>query len=67
MEYTHLVNECKLTVNSLFQHAGVSMHVLNTEFFGYIMKDKKYKDTNEASRDFFRFKLDTLGELYIQG
>lgn len=39
------------------------MHVLNTEFFGYIMKDKKYKDTNEASRDFFRFKLDTLGGL----
>lgn len=39
------------------------MHVLNTEFFGYIMEDEKYKDTNVASRDFFQFKLDTLGEL----
>ena len=38
------------------------MYILNTEFFGYIMQDEKYTDTNDAARKFFQYKLETLGE-----
>ena len=49
----------------LIMYTGVGMHILNTEFFGYIMQDEKYKDINEASRKFFQFKLETLGKIYL--
>ena len=45
-------------------YTGVDMHILNTEFFGYIMEEVKYKDINEASRKYFKFKLETLGKIY---
>ena len=47
---------------SIHIHAGVGMNILNTEFFGYIMPPKGYRDINEASRDFFQLKLKTLGK-----
>ena len=37
---------------------GVGMYILNTEF---IMPNKKYTNINEASDDFFQFKINTLG------
>ena len=39
------------------------MYILNTEFFGYIIKDR-FTDVNEAAGKFFEFKLSTLGELH---
>ena len=44
-------------------HAGVGMHILNTDFYGYIIPNEKYKDINEASSKFFQFKLKTLGKI----
>ena len=38
------------------------MHILNTDFFGYIMQNEKYKDINEASEKFFNFKFSVLGK-----
>ena len=40
---------------------GVGMYILNTEFFGFIMPNKKNTNINEASDDFFQFKINTLG------
>ena len=50
-------------MNVLSLYTGIGMHILNTEFFGYIMEEEKYKDINEASQKFFQFKLATLGML----
>ena len=37
------------------------MYILNTEFFGFIIPNKKYTNINKASEDFFQFKINTLG------
>ena len=37
------------------------MNIVNTEFFGYIMANKKYKNINEAMKDFSEFKIHALG------
>ncbi|CAI8006304.1 Procollagen galactosyltransferase 1 [Geodia barretti] len=42
------------------QDEGVGMYILNTEFFGFIMPNKKNTNINEASDDFFQFKINTL-------
>ncbi|CAI8006303.1 Procollagen galactosyltransferase 1 [Geodia barretti] len=42
------------------QNEGVGMYILNTEFFGFIMPNKKYTNINKASEDFFQFKINTL-------
>ena len=46
-------------------YAGVTMYILNTDFFGYIMQSEEYEDTNEASEIFLDFKLKTLGKFEV--
>ena len=53
--YTIIINTC-------VTYTGVGMYILNTEFFGYIIKDR-FSNVNEAAGKFFEFKLSTLGEL----
>ena len=56
-----------LHINRTLMHhsvyADIALHILNTEFFGYIMQNEKYKDITEASEKFFHFKLNMLGKL----
>ena len=45
-------------------YTDTNMHILNTDFFGYIMQDNEYRNINDAAQTFFQFKLETLGKCY---
>ena len=39
----------------------MSMYVLNTEFFGHMLKPKEYDSFDEAAAEFINWKIKTLG------
>lgn len=40
------------------------MYVLNTEFFGYLLKPQEYDSLNKAINETINWKLKTLGILF---
>ena len=40
---------------------GVGMYVLNTEYFGHLLRPNTYSSLQEAANAFLNFKLQTLG------
>ena len=65
--YTMLYNviQCYTVLYSVIQYSllspGVGMYVLNTEYFGHLLRPNTYSSLQEAANAFLNFKLQTLG------
>lgn len=54
---TYTINIVTVVSNS----QGMGMYVLNTEFFGHMLKPKEYDSFEEATAEFINWKIETLG------
>ena len=62
--YTMLYNiiQCYTVLyNVSLLSPGVGMYVLNTEYFGHLLRPNTYSSLQEAANAFLNFKLQTLG------
>ena len=59
------VIQCYTVLYSVIQYSllspGVGMYVLNTEYFGHLLRPNTYSSLQEAANAFLNFKLQTLG------